>query len=256
MTSRRPYLCTKQWIGGHVCERKTVLWELNSFHRLKLSFIQAIWKVADHVTENETTTATATATATSKSKRFSWQNNNSARVSYVFVHFFAARPWTTTTWNDQILSFVEDGNGKAINSTISVLTRMRSLLVSSNINSLLLSKWATCDNREMVWKDAESIFQRGFHGRRCCRIVRSLITFAKDQINVYATPKYGIKPTRYVTLLISARRSFSPSQKSRRHNRRDVLTKPYPVWFPWPCKAYPLWCEHILRFVDSDSNQC
>ena len=26
----------------------------------------------------------------------------------------------------------------------------------------------------MVWKDAESIFQRGFHGSRRCRIVRSL----------------------------------------------------------------------------------
>ena len=45
-------------------------------------------------------------------------------------------------------------------------------LFSSNINSLLLSNWTTWDNREMVWKDAESIFQRGFHGRRRCRIVR------------------------------------------------------------------------------------
>ena len=34
---------------------------------------------------------------------------------------------------------------------------------------------ATWDNREMVWKDAESIFQRGFHGRRCCQILMSLI---------------------------------------------------------------------------------
>ena len=39
---------------------------------------------------------------------------------------------------------------------------MRPLLFSSNINSLLLSKWATCDNREMVWKDTESVFQRRF----------------------------------------------------------------------------------------------
>ena len=34
-------------------------------------------------------------------------------------------PSTTTTWNDQILSFVEDGNGKAIDSTISVLTQVQ-----------------------------------------------------------------------------------------------------------------------------------
>ena len=68
MTSRRPYLCSKQWIGGHVCVQnnesaamfvyktmnrrpclctKEVLWELNSFHMLKLSFIpsnlQSCW---------------------------------------------------------------------------------------------------------------------------------------------------------------------------------------------------------------------
>ena len=47
MTSRRPYLWTKQWIGGHVCVQKKILWELNSFHMLKLSFIpsnlQSCW---------------------------------------------------------------------------------------------------------------------------------------------------------------------------------------------------------------------
>ena len=37
MTSRQPHLCTKQWIGGHVLYKK-IRWELNSFHRLKLSF--------------------------------------------------------------------------------------------------------------------------------------------------------------------------------------------------------------------------
>ena len=39
---RRPYLCTKK-----------ILWELNSFHMLKLLLFQAIWKAADHVTEND-----------------------------------------------------------------------------------------------------------------------------------------------------------------------------------------------------------
>ena len=32
----------------------------------------------------------------------------------------------------------------------------------------------------MVWKDAESIFQRRFYGRRLCRIVRSLIFLDRD----------------------------------------------------------------------------
>ena len=57
---------------------------------------------------------------------------------------------TTTTWNDQILRLLENRNGKAINSTISVSIRARSPLVSSNQNSLLLSNRANWDNRENV----------------------------------------------------------------------------------------------------------
>ena len=96
-----------------------------------------------------------------------------------FVYFFAV-PAQLTTWNDQILSLIENGNRKALNSTISVWARARSPLFSSNQNSLLLSNRANWDNRENVLKtflkkDAESIFQRRFHGRRRCRIVRSLI---------------------------------------------------------------------------------
>ena len=54
-------------------------------------------------------------------------------------------------------------------------------LFISNINSLLLSNWAPWDNREMVWKNAEPIFQRRFYGSRCCRIVRSLVLLLKRQ---------------------------------------------------------------------------
>ena len=50
--------------------------------------------------------------------------------------------------NDQILSLLENGNGEAMNSTISVWTRARSLLFSSNQNSLLLSNRANWDNSE------------------------------------------------------------------------------------------------------------
>ena len=59
------------------------------------------------------------------------------------------------------------------NSTICVWTKLRPPLFSSNINFLLLSNCATRDNRQMVWKDAESIFKQDFPGRRRCRIVRS-----------------------------------------------------------------------------------
>ena len=33
--------------------KKKILWELNSFHKLKISFIPSNWKAADHVTEND-----------------------------------------------------------------------------------------------------------------------------------------------------------------------------------------------------------
>ena len=90
-----------------------------------------------------------------------------------FLHFFCSR-CIITTWNDQILSLLGNGNGKAKNSTISVRTRAWSLLFSSNPNSLLLSNWAPWKNRGKKWKDAKSIFQRRFHGCHRCRIVRSL----------------------------------------------------------------------------------
>ena len=75
-----------------------------------------------------------------------------SKTTTLHVHhaFFLRFLCTTTTWNDQILSLLENGNGKAINSTISVLIRMRFPLFSSNQNSLLLSNRANWDNREKV----------------------------------------------------------------------------------------------------------
>ena len=58
---------------------------------------------------------------------------------------------TTTTWNDQILSLLGNGNGKAINSTISVRTWARSPLFSSSQNPLLLSNRANWDNQSLKW---------------------------------------------------------------------------------------------------------
>lgn len=91
---------------------------------------------------------------------------------------FLCSPYTTMTWNDQILILLENGNSKAVNSTISVWTRARSPLFSSNLNSLILSNRVTWENRGKVWKGAKSIFQLRFHGRRRCRIVKSF--FSRD----------------------------------------------------------------------------
>ena len=81
---------------------------------------------------------------------FNERNNNSARTSRFFVHFFAV-PAKTTPWNDHILSIFGKGNGKAINSTIYVWTRARCLFLRSNPNFLLLSNWAPWNNREKKW---------------------------------------------------------------------------------------------------------
>ena len=77
--------------------------------------------------------------------------------------------------------------GKAINSTISVWSRVRPPLFSSNLNSLLLTNRANWDNCEKVWHDAKSIFQRRFHGRCRCRIVRSLVFRSETEVTKICT---------------------------------------------------------------------
>ena len=96
-------------------------------------------------------------------------------VHHAFLPTFLYRPCTSTTWNNHVLSLLGNGNGKGINSSISVWTRARSPLFSSNAKYLLLRNWAPRANREEKWKDAKSIYQRRFHGRCRCRIVRSTV---------------------------------------------------------------------------------
>ena len=115
---------------------------------------------------------------------------------------FFCRPCTTTRWNDNILSFFEDGNGKAINSIISVWTWVRPPLFSSNINSLFLSNCATWDNREMVGKDAESIwfFSEVFMD---AAVVVSNCT-------VGLSWRENFDPVSYATLVYSSKKRYRP----------------------------------------------
>ena len=107
-----------------------------------------------------------------KINRFNEQNNNSARASCFFVNFFAvlARLWQ---WHGQILSLPE--NGKAINSIISVWTRARVPSLQFQKFLSFLFNMAVWDNFLTVSKDKKPIFLRRFHGRRRCRVVRSLL---------------------------------------------------------------------------------
>ena len=90
-----------------------------------------------------------------------------------FVHHtfctFRSRPCTTTTWNDQILSWLENGNSKAINFSISLTTQKRSLttqkrfpLFSSNPTFLLSSTAVWLRIRAKKFQGTQSLFSAKF----------------------------------------------------------------------------------------------
>ena len=70
-----------------------------------------------------------------KGNGFNKRNNNSARASRFFANFLTVTARLGREMTDQILSLLENGNGKVINGTISFLTR--SPPFSSNLISVL-----------------------------------------------------------------------------------------------------------------------
>ena len=105
-----------------------------------------------------------------------WESSRITSSLMMHVHhaflYVSLQSLQTATWNDQFLSWLENGKGKVI--YLSLWTRTRSPLFNSNLTFLLSSNWVTWYNGEKVLKDAKSTFQRRFHWRRRCRIVRSL----------------------------------------------------------------------------------
>ena len=118
--------------------------------------------------------ATGTATGTSKTQEVLWAKQQLCTWITLFCTFLC-RPCTTTTWNEQILSWLENGNGKAMNFTISLWIRTRSPTFSSKLTSLFSRNWVTWYKGQKVSEDETSIFQRRFHWHRRCWIVRSLL---------------------------------------------------------------------------------
>ena len=95
-------------------------------------------------------------------------------VHHTFLYVFLCHHWTTLMWNDQILSWLENGKGKTTNSTISLWTQMRSSLFSSNLTSQLSSNCVTWHKGKKVSKVTKSIFQWHFHWHHRCWIVTPL----------------------------------------------------------------------------------
>ena len=117
-------------------------------------------------------------------------------VHHAFLYILCC-PCTTTKWNDQILSGLENGNGKEINFTSSLWTRMQSPLFSSNLTFLLSSNRITWYEGGKVLKDAKSIFQQSFHWHHQCWIVRSLIvSWSMPQNSFIITPWQHFKQLR------------------------------------------------------------
>ena len=71
---------------------------------------------------------------------FIWAKQHLCKCTKLLICTFFCRPCTTTTWNDQILSWLEKGNGKAIYFTISFWSRTQSSLFNFNLTSLLSSR--------------------------------------------------------------------------------------------------------------------
>ena len=131
-------------------------------------------------------------------------------------------------------------NGKAINSSISVWTGARTPLFSSNINSLLLSNRVTWENREMVWKDSESIFSVMFSWTSPLsdRKLRSLFTSA-DVCCLFTYQR--------VTIHSQDRRGVA-SLSSKNPAKITVLMceqKAYSLWFCALVRAIPMQSIHI-----------
>ena len=69
-----------------------------------------------------------------------------------------------------------------------------------------------------------------------------LFTSVTDRIGVHTAPKCDKKPFRYVTLHFRDRRGAA-SLRHRSLTATTVLVceqEPYPVWFSWWCKSYPV----------------
>ena len=105
-----------------------------------------------------------------KNNRFYKQNNNFARASHLFAHFFS-RFCTTTTWKCLISRFMENVNKERRNS-MSPLSELGYGPQEFNSRRVRqhLTKLVCRNNWDKDWKNANSLFKRRY---RCHRVVES-----------------------------------------------------------------------------------
>ena len=102
-------------------------------------------------------------------------NTTTLHVHHDFLFiFFPSLHNYNVKWRNFELTWDRERQGDQL-YYLSGWTRTRSPLFSSKLTSLLSSNWVTLYKGKKVSKDAKSIFQRRFHWRRCCQMVRSLV---------------------------------------------------------------------------------
>ena len=121
-----------------------------------------------------------------KSNKLNRQNNNNARASRFFVHFFAV---TARLRRENAYNFTSFGGRKqtTVKFSLSFWTWIGFLGIGSKTVHLLLTKYMSWSNRDRDWKNANSLFKRRFRGRRHRGISNSL--FLNPSNVTFRSPK-------------------------------------------------------------------
>ena len=96
-----------------------------------------------------------------------WQNNNFARASHLFVHFFAFTPRLQRKMPNFTFfcrAWTQDNDLLFLFLNFDSLTEF-----NSRNNCQHLTNWTRWNKRDKVWSSANALFKRRFRScRRCC----------------------------------------------------------------------------------------
>ena len=171
-----------------------------------------------------------------KSNKFNKENNNFARASYSFVHFFDV---FARLWREMPNFMFYRGRKQATTKLFFYfLTWLRLLGFNSRRVRLHWTKKARWSNRDGDWKTANPLFKQRFICRGRPRILRSLLS-CLDRVDPPGRTKVFIWrktcPDRRVT---------QPSQKGDPARRATFLAKPS---FCFSCKRLAKFCKEMYK---------
>ena len=162
--------------------RRDVMWK----HSIRLIYRREEWrhvtlvaKILDLNSKELTKLRRRGQRERQKSSTFNEQNSNSTRASrFLYISLSSLRN-CSAKWPNFDLTWGRKRQSDKFYS-LSLWTRTQPPLFSSDLTSLLSNNWVTWFNGKKVSKNAKSIFQRRFHWRHRCRMVRSLMFLDRD----------------------------------------------------------------------------